>query len=135
MTDVLTPEQRKLNMSRIRNKDTRPEVFVRSLVCKMGYRYKLNVRHLPGKPDLVLSKHRKIIVVHGCFWHMHKCKYGKAKPQTHAQFWQSKRVGNVKRDRQNLSLLRKDGWKILVVWECWTRKPKLLEQRISKFLE
>jgi DNA mismatch endonuclease (patch repair protein) len=135
MTDVLTPEQRKLNMSRIRNKGTRPEIFVRSLVYQMGYRYKLNVRSLPGKPDLVLSKHRKIIFVHGCFWHMHKCKYGKVKPQTHAQFWQNKRAGNVRRDRQNLSLLRKDGWKILVVWECWTRKPELLEQCISKFLE
>ncbi len=134
MTDVLTPEQRKLNMSRIRNKDTRPEMVVRSLVHRMGYRFRLNVKNLPGKPDLVLLRHKKIIFVHGCFWHMHKCKYGIVKPQTNAEFWQNKRMGNVERDKKNLLLLKKDGWKVLVVWECWTRNPHLLKNRITKFL-
>lgn len=135
MTDVLTPEQRKLNMSRIRNKDTRPEIVVRSLVHRMGYRFRLNVRKLPGKPDLVLSRYKKIIFVHGCFWHMHKCKYGNVKPQTNAEFWQNKRIGNVERDKKNLSLLRKNGWKVLIVWECWIRNPTSLINRIEKFLK
>lgn len=135
MIDVLTPEQRKLNMSRIRNKDTRPEMVIRSLVHRMGYRYRLHVKNLPGKPDLVLSSHRKIIFVHGCFWHVHKCKYGSVKPQTNAEFWQNKRMGNVERDRRNLSLLKKDGWKVLVVWECQIRKLRMLEEKISRFLE
>lgn len=134
MTDVLTPEQRKLNMSRIRNKDTRPEMIVRSLIHRMGYRYRLHTKKLPGKPDVVLSSYKKIIFVHGCFWHMHSCRYGKVKPQTNADFWQNKRMGNVKRDRKILSLLKKDGWKVLVVWECWIKKPNELYKRISEFL-
>jgi len=135
MTDVLTPEQRKLNMSRILNKDTRPEVIVRSLIYRMGYRYRLNVKKLPGKPDIVLSSHKKIIFVHGCFWHMHKCKYGRVKPQTNAEFWQNKRNGNVKRDRKTLSLLKKDGWKVLIIWECWLKNPKTLIKRIENFFQ
>lgn len=135
MTDVLTPEQRKLNMSRIRSKNTRPEMIVRSLIHQMGYRFKLNATNLPGKPDLVLSKYKKIIFVHGCFWHMHRCKYGKVKPQTNTEFWQNKRIGNVERDKKNLAVLKEDGWKVLVVWECWTRNPAALRNRISKFLE
>lgn len=135
MTDVLTPEQRKLNMSRIRNKDTRPEMVVRSLIHRMGYRYRLHVKNLLGKPDLVFSRDRKIIFVHGCFWHMHNCKYGRVKPQTNAEFWQNKRLGNVERDRRNLSLLKKDGWKVLVVWECWIKNPQSLTSRIMKFIE
>ena len=134
MTDVLTPEQRKLNMSRIRNKDTRPELFVRSLAHRMGYRYRLHANNLPGRPDLVFSSHKKIIFVHGCFWHMHNCKYGRVKPQTNAAFWQNKRLGNVSRDKKNLSLLKLDGWDILVVWECWVKKPDALEKRIRNFL-
>jgi DNA mismatch endonuclease (patch repair protein) len=135
MTDVLTPEQRKLNMSRIRNKDTRPEMVVRSLIHRMGYRYRLHVKNLSGKPDLVFPRRRKIIFVHGCFWHMHNCKYGRVKPQTNAEFWQNKRLGNVGRDRKNLSLLKKDGWKVLVVWECWIKNPQSLTNRIIKFLD
>ncbi|MCE7905556.1 MAG: DNA mismatch endonuclease Vsr [Anaerolineae bacterium CFX3] len=135
MMDVLTPEQRKLNMSRIRNKDTRPEIVVRSLIHRMGYRYRLHVKNLSGKPDLVFPRRRKIIFVHGCFWHMHNCKYGRVKPQTNAEFWENKRLGNIERDRKNLSLLKKDGWKVLVVWECWIRNPQSLADRILIFLE
>ncbi len=135
MTDVLTPEQRRFNMSRIRNKDTRPEIIVRSLVHGMGYRYRLHSPELPGKPDLVLPRHRKIIFVHGCFWHMHKCRYGRVKPKTRASFWQNKRMGNVERDRKNLAALKREGWKVLVVWECWTRDLERLEKRITPFLQ
>lgn len=135
MTDVLTPKQRKFNMSRIRSKDTRPEMIVRSMVHKMGYRYSLHNSNLPGKPDLVLSRHHKIILVHGCFWHMHKCRYGKVKPKTRADFWQNKRMGNVLRDRKNLAALKREEWQVLVVWECWTRDLVSLQKRLETFLQ
>lgn len=134
MTDVLTPEQRKYNMSRIRYKDTRPEMIVRSIVHRTGFRYKLHNSSLPGKPDLVLTRHKKIIFVHGCFWHMHKCKYGRVKPRTNAEFWENKRLGNVKRDRKNIQELKKDGWQVLIVWECWTKNLPLLAKKLSAFL-
>ncbi|TAK11269.1 MAG: DNA mismatch endonuclease Vsr [Anaerolineae bacterium] len=135
MPDVLTPEQRKLNMSRIKSKNTRPEILVRSMIHSMGYRYSLHSRRLPGKPDLVLTRHKKIILVNGCFWHMHKCRYGKVKPITRADFWEQKRLGNVQRDRANLAELKKLGWHVLVVWECWTKDPVKLRTRLAKFLQ
>ena len=135
MVDVLTPKQRSFNMSRIRNRDTRPEMIVRSIVHRMGYRYSLHKKDLPGKPDLVLVRHRKIIDVHGCFFHMHDCKYGKVVPATNAKFWKTKRLSNVMRDRRNLTRLRRDGWRVLTVWECQTRDPILLAKRLVKFLQ
>lgn len=134
MADVHTKEQRSFNMSRIRNKNTRPEIFVRSIVHRMGYRYALHRKDLPGHPDMVLTKHHKIIFVHGCFWHMHKCRYGKVKPATNVNFWKTKREGNVVRDKRNLLKLRKNGWKVLVVWECQTRNSEHLFDKLSKFL-
>lgn len=132
MADVHSAAQRSYNMSRIRGKDTKPELLVRSVVHRMGYRFRLHRKDLPGKPDLVLPKHRKIIFVHGCYWHMHRCRYGRVVPKTNTEFWQQKRQSNVQRDRRNLKQLRKDGWQILVVWECWTRQP---EQRLLPRLE
>jgi DNA mismatch endonuclease, patch repair protein len=134
MTDVLTPEQRRLNMSRIRGKDTKPEMAVRRLVHGLGFRYRLHDRTLPGSPDLVLPRHQKIIFVHGCFWHMHACRYGAVRPRTNAEFWQNKRLSNVLRDKRNMRELKKAGWKILVVWECWLKTPTTLEKRIRAFL-
>jgi DNA mismatch endonuclease (patch repair protein) len=134
MTDVLTPKQRSFNMSRIRSRDTRPEMIVRSIVHRMGYRYRLHKKDLPGKPDLALVRHRKIIDVHGCFFHMHDCRYGNVVPATNAEFWQTKRLSNVMRDRRNLSALKRDGWRVLTVWECQTRDPSLLTKRLIKFL-
>ena len=134
MTDVLTKKQRSYNMSQIRNKDTRPEILVRSIVHRLGYRYALHRKDLPGKPDMVLTRHRKIILIHGCFWHMHRCRYGRVKPATNVDFWREKREGNVARDKKNLRKLRKDGWKVLVVWECWTRDIPKLEARLRAFL-
>jgi len=135
MADVHTKEQRSFNMSRIRGKDTKPEYVVRRMVHGMGYRFRLHRRALPGSPDLVLARHRKVIFVHGCFWHKHRCKYGRVRPATNAEFWEKKRQGNVERDRRNLKALRAMGWKILVVWECWTRDRAKLEQRLRSFLE
>jgi DNA mismatch endonuclease (patch repair protein) len=135
MTDVLTPEQRRLNMSRIRNKDTRPEMIVRSMVHHMGYRYRLHNAKLPGKPDLTLTRHRKVIFVHGCFWHKHRCRYGRVVPKTNAVFWEQKRQSNVERDKRNIAALRRQGWQVLVIWECWTRDPESLKLRLTAFLE
>lgn len=134
MSDVLTREQRALNMSRIRGKDTKPEMVVRRMVHGLGFRYRLHVRELPGNPDIVLPRHHSIIFVHGCFWHSHVCRYGRVKPATHASFWQQKRSETVLRDRKNLRALRRLGWRILVVWECWLREPLSLEQRIKAFM-
>jgi DNA mismatch endonuclease (patch repair protein) len=100
----------------------------------MGFRYALHRGDLPGHPDLVMFRHKKIIFVHGCFWHVHRCRYGKVKPATHKKFWQNKRRGNVERDKRNLKKLRNAGWKILIVWECQTRNLQKLTKTLQRFL-
>jgi len=134
MVDVHNKQQRSFNMSQIRSKDTSPEIVVRSIVHRMGYRYALHRSDLPGHPDIVLVRHKKIIFVHGCFWHMHHCRYGKVKPATNKKFWQDKRQGNVERDKRNLKKLRNEGWKILVVWECQIRHLQKLAKTLQRFL-
>ena len=134
MVDVLTPKQRKYCMSRIQGKDTQPEMIVRKMVHALGYRYRLHVRSLPGCPDLVFPSRQKVIFVHGCFWHRHNCKYGKVRPATRKAFWQKKLEGNKERDKKNRRKLRKQGWEILTIWECQTRKPENLIERIVKYL-
>jgi DNA mismatch endonuclease, patch repair protein len=133
--DVLTPEQRSYNMSRIRHRDTHPEMTVRSLVHRLGYRYRLHKRDLPGKPDVVLVRHKKIIDVYGCFFHMHNCKFGKVTPATNTEFWQTKRRLNVERDLRNQKTLRQKGWRVMVVWECETKNPDLLKKKLVTFLQ
>ena len=118
MVDVLTREQRHLAMSRIRSKDTKPEMIVRRSLHGIGYRYRLHAAKLPGKPDLVFQKRRKVIFVHGCFWHSHTCTNGQRKPKTNPGFWEDKRERTVARDAQNVAALKADGWDVLVVWEC-----------------
>ncbi len=135
MADVLTPKQRRYCMSRIRGKDTKPELRVRSLVHSLGYRYRLHVRTLPGSPDLVFASRRKVVFVHGCFWHCHNCRYGKVEPQTRARFWESKLERNRERDQQNVRRLRRGQWDVLVVWECQTRNADRLGKRLVRFLE
>lgn len=135
MADVLTPEQRSYNMSRIRFRNTRPEMIVRSLVHRLGYRYSLHKSDLPGKPDVVLVRHKKIIDVYGCFFHMHNCKYGKVTPATNAEFWQTKRRSNVERDLRNQKALRQEGWHVLVLWECETKNFDLLKKKLVTFLQ
>jgi DNA mismatch endonuclease, patch repair protein len=120
-------------MSRIRGKDTTPELVVRRLIHSLGYRSRLHVRDLPGQPDIVLPKHRAIIFVHGCFWHMHRCKYGKVVPKTNAPFWQTKRLSNVERDKRNRRQLSKE-WLVLTVWECETRDNLRLQNKLNRFL-
>lgn len=125
MTDVHTPEQRSFNMSRIGSKNTKPEMIVRKIVHGMGYRYRLHRKDLPGKPDLVFPSRRKIIFVHGCFFHLHDCRYGQVVPKTNAEFWKKKRTSNVERDKKNEAELKSAGWNILVVWECMTKKNQI----------
>ncbi|MGO9138766.1 MAG: very short patch repair endonuclease [Syntrophales bacterium] len=135
MTDVLTPEQRRFCMSAIRGKDTKPEMIVRSMVHAMGYRYRLHVRSLPGSPDIVFSGRKKVIFIHGCFWHRHTCKLGRPIPSTRTEFWQKKLNENKARDHRNLKILRMLGWNVLVIWGCWMGKPYKLQSRIEQFLE
>jgi DNA mismatch endonuclease, patch repair protein len=134
MTDVHSHWQRSYNMSCIRDKNTTPELQVRSLIHRMGFRFKLHDKTLPGKPDIVLSRHGKVIFVHGCFWHLHRCRYGRVVPRTNAAFWQVKRNGNRDRDRRTLRKLRAMDWQVLVVWECQIRDTLRLSQMLSRFL-
>lgn len=116
--DTLTSEKRSWNMSRIRGTNTKPELAVRSMLHRMGYRFRIANKTLPGSPDIVLPKYRAVIFVHGCFWHRHsECKYAYT-PKSRLDFWEQKFEGNVMRDKNNLSLLRKAGWLPIVVWEC-----------------
>jgi len=133
--DVHSREQRSRNMSAIRGKDTKPEMVVRGIVHGLGYRYRLHRRDLPGAPDLVFPKTHRVINVHGCFWHMHNCRYGSVTPQTNAEFWHKKRSGNVARDRAALERLRADGWRVLTIWECETKNENALQTRLRRFLD
>lgn len=123
-------------MSRVRNRDTKPELLVRRLVHGMGYRYRLHRRDLPGKPDLVFPARRKVIFVHGCFWHRHPdpaCSLARL-PKSKLDFWGPKLEKNRKRDESNLALLAELGWKILEVWECQTKNREDLQTRVREFL-
>jgi DNA mismatch endonuclease (patch repair protein) len=118
-------------MQSIRGKDTTPERLVRSMVHRLGLRFRLHGRNLPGKPDLVLAKHRTVIFVHGCFWHRHDCKLA-AIPKTRPEFWDSKFQANVDRDRRNKALLQEQGWRVVEIWECETRSAEVLGLRLRR---
>lgn len=133
MTDVLTRAQRSRCMSLIRGKDTKPERIIRSMVSALGYRYRLHVKKLPGTPDLVFVSLRKVIFVHGCFWHRHSCRRA-ALPATRREWWAAKLAGNRRRDDRNVRKLRSLGWRVLVVWECQLRDCERLSERLIRFL-
>lgn len=136
MADALSPERRSENMRRIRSKNMRPEVAVRSIVHRHGYRFRLHAKELPGKPDIVRRPYHQAIFVHGCFWHQHadpKCLDGRP-PKSNTGYWLPKLARNVKRDKDAAAALRKMGWKVLVIWECETKTPTRLEKRVLKFL-
>ncbi len=134
--DRISPEQRSRNMQRIRCRDTSPEIAVRQLVRQLGFgsRYRLYNHRLPGRPDLVFPKLRKIIFVHGCFWHSHRgCDLAHA-PRSRKGYWDSKLKCNKERDRANLKRLRKDGWQVLVLWECQLSGQQSAAQQVEQFL-
>lgn len=137
MADTLNPEQRSERMSRVRGKDTKPEMMVRRLVHGMGYRYRLHDKRLVGSPDLVFRRRRKVIFIHGCFWHRHPdphCKLARM-PKSRQDFWGPKLEANRARDERTLATLAAVGWKSLVVWECECGQKEQLENRIRAFLE
>lgn len=136
MADTVTPERRSQIMSKIRGTGTKPEWAVRRLVHGMGFRYRLHRKDLPGRPDLVFPSRKKLIFVHGCFWHKHddgSCKSFRY-PQSNKEYWVPKLDRNAERDAENQAKLAEMGWKILVVWECEIRSDPELGERIARFL-
>jgi DNA mismatch endonuclease (patch repair protein) len=132
--DRLTTEHRSWNMSRIRGSDTGPERAVRSILHRLGCRFRLRARSLPGSPDVVLSRHGTVVFVHGCFWHRHRsCPYTYT-PKTRKEFWSRKFDANVERDRRVTGELRALGWRVLVVWECELRDSGKLSRRLEREL-
>jgi len=124
MADVHEPEVRSFNMSQIKGKDTKPEILVRKFLHAEGFRYRLHVKKLPGKPDIVLKKYNTVILIHGCFWHGHEgCKYF-IEPKTRTQWWLEKINRNKAKDSENIDHLQKLGWKIIIIWECRLKKDK-----------
>ena len=118
MADVHSPETRSYNMSRIKGKDTKPEMIVRKFLFSKGFRYRLHVKSLPGKPDIVLPKYKTVIFIHGCFWHGHDgCKYFVV-PKSRTEWWLNKIIGNISNDNRNNELLKLEGWRVLIIWEC-----------------
>lgn len=134
MADLFTQEKRSWIMSRIKGRNSRPEMIVRSMVHRMGYRFRIHRRDLPGNPDIVLPRHGKIIFVNGCFWHGHKGCQRSKRPATNEKFWGRKLDGNVKRDKRFRRELHAMGWRVLVVWECETRIVDKLHRKIERFL-
>ena len=134
--DIWSKEKRSQVMSRILSKNTLPEQRVRKMLYSMGYRYRLNVKGLPGKPDIVMRKYNTIIFVHGCFWHLHSgCRDGTI-PKTRTEYWRDKLLRNKARDKRNIQLLRQQGWKVLRLWECEIkRKPEEVISKLRKFLQ
>lgn len=133
--DIISSAERSRLMARIRGKDTKPEMVVRRLVHGLGYRYRLHQKGLPGSPDLVFPSRRKVIFVHGCYWHRHSnCRLAYT-PSTRREFWQRKFKQNMDRDRRAMNKLEAMGWNVLTIWECETRKPASLPEKLTEFLE
>jgi len=138
MADSLTPERRSWNMSRIRGKNTKPELLVRRLLHAKGYRYRLHGTarggKLPGNPDLVFAGRRKVIFVNGCFWHFHDCRVGQHAPKSNAEFWDTKRSRTKARDAEQRQRLEDLGWEVLTLWECGIKDLPALEAELESFL-
>jgi DNA mismatch endonuclease (patch repair protein) len=132
--DTRSPEQRRRIMQAVKSKDTRPELVTRRLLHAMGYRFRLHRKDLPGRPDIVLPKHRKVIFVHGCFWHAHGCPKGQP-PKSRPDYWLPKLEANVRRDDSKINDLRAMGWKILIIWQCETRDHAVLAERLQQFVD
>jgi len=119
-------------MSRIRSKDTKPEIIIRSLLHKMGYRFRLHRKDLPGKPDIVLPKYKTVVFVHGCFWHRHRGCKRCTTPTSNQSYWLKKLNRNIEKDKLHKMQLRKSNWKVLVIWECETKNLDKLTNKLSK---
>ncbi|MBI4687292.1 MAG: DNA mismatch endonuclease Vsr [Nitrospirae bacterium] len=118
MVDIFSKNKRSAIMAKIRGDETQPEIVVRKFLFSKGFRFRKNVKTLPGKPDIVLPKYKTVIFIHGCFWHKHKnCKKAQL-PETRKEFWEKKISGNVERDKKNIRQLKKTGWQVIVLWQC-----------------
>ena len=134
MADVHTKEQRSFNMSKIKGRNTKPEMLVRRFLHANGFRYKLHDKTLPGKPDIVLPKYKTVIFIHGCFWHGHEgCRYYVV-PKTKTEWWLNKINGNIANDVKAIAALKQDGWKIITLWEC-DLKPLTIENTLKNLLK
>ena len=134
MSDIFERAKRSEIMSRIRGRDTKPELVVRRIAHRLGFRFRLHRKDLPGSPDIVFPRYRAVIMVHGCFWHRHPgCKYAYT-PKTRVQFWRKKFEDNVVRDRRNALALSERGWRTIVIWECETKDHEAVAARIESFL-
>lgn len=134
MTDTVSRGRRSWIMSQVKGKDTAPELFVRSLVHRLGYRFRLHRRELPGAPDLVFMSRRKVIFVHGCFWHGHHCARGDRQPKSNSDYWKRKIGKNKERDRSHRKKLRDLGWDVLVIWECQLQNEEEVSALVKRFL-
>lgn len=134
MTDSITTERRSDNMRKIRSKDTKPEVRIRKLLFGLGYRFRLHRKDLPGTPDIVFAGRKRVIFVHGCFWHQHQdCREGRL-PGSRQEYWIPKLKNNISRDQKHMVELQKLGWKVLVIWECQVTNIDRTEDMMLKFL-
>lgn len=133
--DTLTPEQRSERMSRVRSRDTTPEMKLRKLVWRLGHRYRKNKASIIGKPDIAFVGRRRAIFLHGCFWHRHDCASGRREPKSRLDFWRPKFQRNVARDAEVQEQLTVAGWRSLVVWECELRDQRVVEDRVREFLD
>ncbi len=133
--DVFDKSKRSWIMSRVKSENTKPEIYIRSIIHRWGFRFRKNRKDLPGSPDILLPKYRKAIFVHGCFWHGHKnCKRA-TRPASNKSFWRKKLDMNIQRDKRNLRALKAQGWQVLVVWECQIKNEKRLLNRLRHFLD
>ena len=134
MADKISEAARSWNMSRIRSRDTKPEMAVRRLLHAVGYRFRVNDRNLPGRPDIVFSKRRSVIFVHGCFWHQHEGCIDCSRPDSNREYWRPKLLRNVMRDEENVRKLTQMGWRVFVIWECQTKRVDDVVAQCSRFL-
>jgi DNA mismatch endonuclease, patch repair protein len=134
MADTRTPEQRRRIMRAVKTRDTGPEVTVRRMLSRLGYRYRLNAKKLPGRPDIVFPGRRQAIFVHGCFWHNHGCLKGRA-PKSRLEYWGPKLDANKQRDAAQLRALQELGWSVLIVWQCEIRDEEAITAKLTDFLE
>ncbi|MHB1958116.1 MAG: very short patch repair endonuclease [Acidobacteriaceae bacterium] len=134
MTDTRTPEQRRRIMQSVGTKDTEPELMLRKFIYRLGFRYRLHIQKLPGKPDIAFPGRKKVIFVHGCFWHAHNCEKGNA-PKSRLNYWGPKLAANKRRDTKNRRQLRDLGWSVMTVWQCELKDLRVLERKITHFLK
>jgi len=133
MSDIYTKQKRSEIMSKISGKETKPEILVRKFLFANGFRYRKNDKRYPGKPDIVLPKYKTVIFIHGCFWHGHNCPAGKL-PETRKEFWRKKIQGNIDRDNRNVEELKKQGWRVIIIWQCELKNKEVTEKSLNELL-